>query len=130
MEMERVKKCIILLLSAVLFLCFGSGKTMAADYYAGTYASGLNAYVMTETVVMGEPGFRRFDVTVKAVDNQGNLVSHLKYHFWNDPGQPVCFSNSEGYRGVVSASETPVEQNIWNIAEPISAAMWQRHLGH
>ncbi len=62
-------------------------------------------------------------------DGQGNLVSHLKYHFWNDPGQPVCFSNSEGYRGVVSASETPVEQNIWNIAEPISAAMWQRHLG-
>ena len=86
MEMERVKKCIILLLSAVLFLCLGSGKTMAADCYAGTYASGLNAYVMTETVVMGEPGFRRFDVTVKAVDNQGNLVSHLKYHFWNDPG--------------------------------------------
>ena len=124
-----MKKFIIILVSAIFFLGLGSGKTMAADYYAGTYASGLHAYVMTETVVMGVPGFRRFDVTVKAVDNQGNLVSHLNYHFWNDPGEPVRFRNSEGYSGIVSPSETPVEQNIWNIAEPISSAIWQRQLG-
>lgn len=122
------KKIFVLLMMLTTILVTGqNNKVSAEDCYAGTYASGLHAYVMTETVVMGSPGFRRFDVTVKAVNNQGKLVSYLNYHFWNDIGEPVMFSNSEGYRGRVDSS-TPVEQNIWNIAQPISAAMWNREI--
>ena len=116
-----------ILVFAIVFISGQGTKVSAADCYAGTYPSGLHAYVMTETVVMGTPGFRRFDVTVKAVDDRGRLVSHINYHFWNDVGEPVMFSNSEGYRGVVDSS-TPVEQNIWNIAQPISSEMWSRQI--
>ena len=119
------KFLVLLMLLTTIFVIGQDNKTSAQDCYAGTYASGLHAYVMTETVVMGRPGFRRFDVTVKAVNGQGKLVSYLNYHFWNDVGEPVMFSNSEGYRGRVDSS-TPVEQNIWNIAQPISAEMWSR----
>lgn len=118
---------VLLLMTAIAFASMQNAKVSAADRYAGTYPSGLHAYVMTETVVMGSPGFRRFDVTVKAVNSRGKLVSRIKYHFWNDVGEPVMFSNSEGYRGTVNAS-TPVEQNIWNIAQPISAEMWNRQI--
>ena len=106
------------LMFAIVF-AGGSSKVFAEDRYAGTYPSGLHAYVMTETVVSGRPAFRRFDVTVKAVDDQGELVAYINYHFWNDPGQPFMFSNSEGYQGVVDSS-TPVEQKICSIAQPIS----------
>ena len=116
---------VLLMLLTTIFVIGQNNNASAKDCYAGTYASGLHAYVMTETVVMGSPGFRRFDVTVKAVNSQGKLVSYINYHFWNDVGEPVMFSNSEGYRGRVDSS-TPVEQNIWNIAQPISAEMWNR----
>ncbi len=59
-----MKKFIIILVSAIFFLGLGSGKTMAADYYAGTYASGLHAYVMTDTIVMWVAGFGLFVVIV------------------------------------------------------------------
>ena len=116
---------VLLMLLTTIFVIGQNNNASAKDCYAGTYASGLHAYVMTETVVMGSPGFRRFDVTVKAVNSQGKLVSYINYHFWNDVGEPVMFSNSEGYRGRVDSS-TLVEQNIWNIAQPISAEMWNR----
>ena len=118
---------VFFMILATILVIGQSNKASAKDCYAGTYASGLRAYVMTETVVMGNPGFRRFDVTVKAVSDQGELVSCLNYHFWNDVGEPIMFSNSEGYRGRVDSS-TPVEQNIWNIAQPISAEMWNRKI--
>ena len=118
---------VLLMIVTTVFVIGQNGKALAKDCYAGTYASGLHAYVMTETVVMGSPGFRRFDVTVKAVSDNGELVSYLNYHFWNDVGEPIMFSNSEGYRGRVDSS-TPVEQNIWNIAQPISAEMWNRQI--
>ena len=84
---------------------------------------------MTENVVMVTTGVRRFDVTVKAVNNQSKLVSYLNYHFENDIEEPVMFSNSEGYRGRVDSS-TPVEQNFWNFALPISAEMWNIKTTH
>lgn len=128
MQFFHVNKIFLVFLMVITIFFIGQdNKALAKDYYAGTYASGLHAYVMTETVVMGHPGFRRLDVTVKAVNGQGKLVSYINYHFWNDVGEPVMFSNSEGYRGRVNSS-TPVEQNIWNIAQPISAEMWGREI--
>lgn len=96
----------------------------AKDVYCGTYSSGLDAYAMSETLKMGVPGFRRFDIRIKAVDSRDRIVAYVDYHFWNDPAEPVRFSNSQGYRGVVDKYSTPVEYNIWNYAQPISSKMW------
>lgn len=111
-----------------LALVVGQTSVHAQDVYCGTYSSGLRAYAMSETIVMGTPGFRRFDIRIKAVDSRGNVVTYVDYHFWNDVAEPVMFSNSQGYRGVVDEHATPVEYNIWSYAQPISSARWSKQI--
>ena len=121
-----MKKIFSTILIALAIVVVQVAQVRAQDVYCGTYESGLKAYAMSETIKMGTPGFRRFDIRIKAVDEDGRVVVYVDYHFWNDPGEPVRFSNSQGYKGVVDKYTAPVEYNIWSYAQPISSARWSQ----
>lgn len=114
--MKSLKKIISAVLLIVLFV-FSPPTAKAADVYMGTYDSGLDAYLMEETI---EDGLHRsFDVQIKAIGQDG-LIVYVDYHFWIDrpDGRIVpMFSNSQGYRDKVSEA-TPVEKNIWRYVRP------------
>lgn len=122
--MRKIFPVLIIALVAVQFAL--TSQVRAQDVYCGTYDSGLDAYAMSDTIKMGTPGFRRFDIRIKAVDANGRIVAYVDYHFWNDVAEPVKFSNSQGYSGVVDRYATPVEYNIWKYAQPISSAQWNQ----
>lgn len=125
-----MKKIFLNLLAAITIVVAqfvaSPAQVLAQDVYCGTYDSGLDAYAMSETIKMGTPGFRRFDIRIKAVDSNGRIIAYVDYHFWNDVAEPVKFSNSQGYSGVVDEYSTPVEYNIWKYAQPISSAQWSQ----
>ncbi len=112
MKKQFVKICFIFALM-IGVQCIFPPPASAEEVYMGTYNSGLDAYLMTETL---EFGHRRqnFDVRIKATD--GEMVVYVDYHFWRerDRGAEVPhFTNSQDYRDVVSDA-TPVEMKIWN----------------
>ena len=77
----------------------------------GTYDSGLNAYIMANTLDM--ISYRVFSVTVKAVDDNG-MVVYVDYSFDGAPGRPTTWKNSQGYSGTLDTSIQSVETNIYN----------------
>ena len=94
------------ILFAIIFFC-GQNKTFAADYYVGTYDSGLRAYVMTETLHF-YGNYRWYTVKVKATD--GRQIVYVDYSFDGAAGRRETFKNSQGYSGVVESGT--VEDNI------------------
>ena len=127
--MKKFFSTFLIALAIALVQFAAPAQVQAQDVYCGTYESGLKAYAMSETIQMGTPGFRRFDIRIKAVDSNGRIVVYVDYHFWNDPNEPIKFSNSQGYSGIVDRYSTPVEYNIWNYAQPISSARWSQQIG-
>ena len=106
---------------SILTFAFWQQKVEAYDFYCGTYNSGLNAYLMTETVRYREAqDYAWIDCRVKAV--QDSLVIYLDYNFEISSGGTISFTNSQGFsgrfggvlyrKGVIY----PVEEKIFNVA--------------
>ncbi|MBR1397205.1 MAG: hypothetical protein IJ563_06695 [Selenomonadaceae bacterium] len=101
----------------VAFLTFAiifvgeQNKVSAADYYVGTYESGLRAYVMTETLHF-YGNYRWCTVRVKATDDR--QIVYVDYSFDGAAGRRETFKNSQGYSGIVE--DGTVEGNIYGYA--------------
>ena len=98
---------------AVMVILFGSydNRAEAQDIYMGTWRSGYDAYLMTETVnVISEISF---NCTIKAV--RGNSVMYIDYNFyWRRGGWR--FYNSDGVDNAVH-NGTSIEKNTWDFVE-------------
>ena len=91
---------ILLLALTLIFLGGQFNQAEARDYYVGTWRSGYDAYLMTETITTGRSEFK---CTVKAV--KGRDIMYIDYHFWI--GRGWIFSNSDG---ITSSVDTAVKQ--------------------
>lgn len=106
-------------LAAALFVfAIQSPTAEARDVYCGTYESGYDAYLMTETV-----RGRYFDYLscrVKAV--YGNDVIYVDYSFEFHEAGTISFENSQGYSGRFGGvlnrggSPYPIESKVYNEA--------------
>ena len=97
-----MKKVFPTLLLALTLIFVGGqfNQAEARDYYVGTWRSGYDAYLMTETMRTGPSEFK---CTVKAVKGRDTL--YINYNFWMDRGW--IFSNSDG---VTSSVDTAVSK--------------------
>ena len=84
-------------------------KAEAYDRYIGVYpATGLNAYLMTQTVYRYNWGY-----TATIVCYPSNSPYYIDYKFWIENGN-MYYSNSDGYSGRVrSAYADPIEYNAY-----------------
>lgn len=104
-----------------------SGNTTQAtssnenEVYVGTYDSGLKAYVLADTLIMNN--FRNFSVTVKAVENNDNII-YVSYRFSGSPGNPDTWKNSQGYSGTLDHNKPSVEKNIYTYF----SNRWDEHI--
>ena len=100
------KFCGVLFLTVALLLV-GSydNRAEAQDVYMGTWRSGYDAYLMTETINAYDRGFK---CTVKAV--RGSSVMYIDYHFYTS-NTGWHFSNSDGVGNYVRRA-TSIEKNI------------------
>lgn len=111
----------IMFLVGTLILIGQCNSVEAADVYVGTYDSGYDAYLMTESI-RGDYN-SRFNVygayycTIKAVS--GGDVIYVDYSLHNVRRETALqsaawrFKNSQGFDGVVGAG-TPIERTILN----------------
>lgn len=91
------------------------------EVYVGTYDSGLKAYVLADTLIMNN--FRNFSVTVKAVENNNNII-YVSYRFSGSAGNPYRWENSQGYSGTLDHNKPSVENNIYTYF----ANRWSEHV--
>ena len=112
-----MKKFCEVLIVAVVILVVGShnNHAEARDVYMGTWRSGYDAYLMTETVKSDVvSNAQNHWCTIKAV--KGNHVMYIDYRFyWTRINWQ--FSNSDGVNNVVS-SQTPIEKNVLRFISP------------
>ena len=103
-----MKKFCEVLIVAVVILVVGShnNHAEARDVYMGTWRSGYDAYLMTETVRVIK--MNNFDCTVKAV--RGNSVMYINYNFYIS-NYAWRFSNSDGVDNYVRRA-TSIEKNV------------------
>lgn len=97
-----------ILLTALLFaLMIGQSNSVEArNYYVGVFPeSGLEGYLMTETVYRYYGGFR-----CTVVCYPSGRPYYIDYRFWLSNGS-FYFENSDGYSERVSYN-TPVESNV------------------
>ena len=103
------KFCGVLILIVALLVAGGyDNRAEAHDEYMGTWRSGYDAYLMTETMITGRGGFK---CTVKAV--KGRDVMYINYDFWI--GRGWIFSNSDGVTNSVDNAlrqGSSIESNI------------------
>ena len=109
----------VMLLAAMLIFVGGQEKVSAYDYYVGTYSTGFQAYVMTETLHF-YGNYRWYTVRVKATD--GRQIVYVDYSFDGAAGRRETFKNSQGYSGVVESGT--VEGNINDYAFQVWASNW------
>lgn len=81
----------------------------AYDYFIGVYpATGLNAYLMTQTVYRYGNGYK---CTIVCYPRRGPY--YIDYTFWIDNGR-MYYSNSDGYSGKIRSSYAdPVEYSAY-----------------
>ena len=94
---------------ALIFVAGQTNQAEAYDRYVGTWRSGYDAYLMTETLRVN---YSNFDCTVKAV--RGSSVMYIDYHFYGMDGDRSAFwyfSNSDGVNNSVD-NGTSIEKNI------------------
>ena len=105
-----MKKFLAAMVLAVTLVFIGSQNNQAEayDYYVGTWKSGYDAYLMTETI--GGSRVDDFTCTVKAVN--GRSVMYINYSFyWDAYAHAWRFSNSDGVNNSVN-NGTSIEKNI------------------
>ena len=105
---------LVLSLFLAIILCSSQSRVEARDVYVGTYNSGYDAYLMTETV------HGTYYCTIKAVSGGDVLYVDYQFYLIRRPSRTASalwrFKNSQGFDNLVSAS-TPIENNILNYLE-------------
>lgn len=100
-----------------LIICAGI-KVEAADIYVGNSpATGFDCYVLTDSVRhRNEHRMLLTFATLKMVNRYGD-VQYLDYTFYDLDGDyvDVEFSNSQGYRGLATAQDTPIEWAMYTV---------------
>ena len=103
------KFCGVLFLTVALLVVGSYNNNVEAyDNYMGTWRSGYDAYLMTETMKTGRGEFK---CVVKAV--KGKDVIYINYNFWI--GKGWIFSNSDGVTNSVDNAVrqgSSIESNI------------------
>lgn len=116
------KIVLIMILSVTLTLIINQNDAEAQEVYVGVYpASGLNAYLLTESVnITGKNPFGpMFNCTIRAGRNY-----YINYRFFIEGttarNRRTCWENSDGYKGYLDEN-SPVESttykyvmNNWN----------------
>ncbi len=91
-----------------------NNSNSSSEIYIGTYDSGLDAYIMTDTLKMDS--YRVFSVTIKATDHK-DMTFYVEYTFDGAPSQPSTWKNSQGYGGEINVSTPPIEKKIYDYAQ-------------
>ena len=100
---------------ALIFVVGQSNQAEAYDHYVGTWRSGYDAYLMTETVrsqVVNNA--QNYWCTVKAV--RGSSVMYIDYNFYWTHSE-WRFNNSDGVNNAVRTA-TSIEKNIMRFIAP------------
>lgn len=111
----------LLFMTAILMFTFCtlcSTKAYAGDYYMGQYTNGNHAWLISESIQIGN--YRNFEVTVKSVRN-GEVRNYIHYVFSGGVGPDGYierFNSSDGRSGEINASGldqwSSVEHNIFD----------------
>ena len=112
-----MKKFYGILILTVALLVVGSydNRAEAYDNYMGTWRSGYDAYLMTETIESGiVSNAQHYWCTVKAV--KGSHVMYIDYEFYWTHSE-WRFSNSDGVDNAVKTG-TSIEKNIMRFIAP------------
>ena len=93
---------------ALIFVSGQANQAEAYDKYVGTWRSGYDAYLMTETVYSGTANNAAFhECTIKAV--KGRSVQYIDYRFYWTHSE-WRFHNSDGVDNAVR-NGTAIEKN-------------------
>ena len=107
----------VLLLTAIIILVSGQEKVSAYDYYIGTYATGLKAYAMTETLHFESRA--TFQCRVKAANSSGKIVSYIDYWYDGGAGVRPTWSNSQGYSGYVDDGKGNISKKLYDYCQKV-----------
>ena len=108
------------LLAAIfgLTIVFATAPAQAAEIFVGTStATGWNCYVLTDSVRhKDEHRLLITYATLKMVDSSG-VAKYLDYTFFDLDGDfdGVEFSNEDGFRGMVTPQDTPIEWAMYTV---------------
>lgn len=115
--MKKILSAVIF--SVMILISSQNNSASATDIYLGTYHTGYQAYVLSDTLYFSKiERYRDFSATVKAVKK--NDVIYIDYEIWSaGPGEPFQFQNSQGYRGYVDNGNISKKLfdyafNVWN----------------
>lgn len=109
-----------ILLAAIfgLTIVFVSAQAQAAEIFVGTSdATGWDCYVLTDSIRhKDEHRMLITFATLKMIDSSG-VAQYLNYTFFDLDGDfdGVEFSNDQGYRGMVTAQDTPIEWAMYTV---------------
>ena len=108
--MFKIKKFV----SAIILtftLMISAAQVEASDIYVGTFKDGHDAYLVTSSIchnaTVGRAG--NYHCKVKAIKNGKSF--HIDYFFYAD-SEGWHYENSQGFKGIVSPSKSPVTQKI------------------
>ena len=112
-----MKKILAMAVFALSILIFQMPQAAAQDIFVGTYSSGYNVYLMTETIRIQSRDYMDYTCRVKAI--RGNDVIYVDYTFWEDRQRRIIehYRDSSGNTGMFTISDAnghPVPYNIDN----------------
>ena len=102
-----IKRLAMTMLIAVSLIIVGgsSNKADAYNVHIGTYSTGYEAYIMTETISFNSAyaaDATSAYCTIRAI--KGNSVLYIDYNYWKDHNNNWRYSNSQGYSGRIGSS--------------------------
>ena len=101
-------KKIFMMVFFVASLVVINGQNNLAEAYnvhIGTYSTGYEAYIMTETISFNSAyaaDATSAYCTIRAI--KGNSVLYIDYNYWKDHNNNWRYSNSQGYSGRIDSS--------------------------
>ena len=100
----------VMILAAIIFFCGQNNFAQAKDIYVGTYNSGYEAYLMTETIRTNDS---EMYCKIKAVYGGDIIFVNYKFSF----GRGIYYENSQGFSGKCDEYKTPIEWKIVDVAQ-------------
>ena len=111
-----VKQIFLAAILAVI-ICAGAQVEAAEIYVGNSPATGWDCYVLTDSIShRNEHRMLISYATLKMVNGYGD-AQYLDYTFYDLDGDfdGVEFSNSQGYRGLATAQDTPIEWAMYTV---------------
>ena len=101
-----------------LTIVFATAQAQAAEIFVGTSdATGWDCYVLTDSISYKEKNHMLVThATLKMVDGYGK-AHYLNYTFYDLNGDfnDVEFSNDQGFRGMATPQDTPIEWSMYTV---------------